>query len=263
MGYITNITSRQNQLITETLKLKQKKYRDEKSLFFFEGKKLFLEAISNKADIDTVFVTENNVDLYKSYADEYDFKLYSVSESVYDKLTNEKAPEGIFTICNINVNKVRDDGIILILDSIQDPGNIGTILRSADAFLCKQVICSSGCTDVYSDKAIRASMGSIFRMSVKTNCDLNREINCLKQDGYEVYASLLDKNAIKLGSIEDYSKKAFVIGNEGNGVSCDVKKICTHSVYIPMGDGTCESLNASVAASIILYKASEKILMKK
>ena len=262
MGYITNISSRQNQLIIDVSKLKTKKYRDEKKLFFFEGKKLFFEALNNGGKIVEVFVLEDLVETYKPYSEKYNFKLYGLSNQVYEKITNEKSPEGIFTVCSWLETKEKNDGIILILDSLQDPGNIGTIIRSSDAFNCKQIICSQGCADIYSDRTIRASMGSIFRTYVKTNCDLKIEIDKLKSDGYDVYASVLDDKSIKLGNIKDYTKTAFVIGNEGNGVSKEIIDICTKKVYIPMKKNSCESLNASVAASIILYKASEKKLIE-
>lgn len=259
MGYITNITSRQNQLILKYSKLKSKKVRDDLGLFFFEGEKLFKEAISNNASIEAVFIKESY--LNSKLFDNCSFPLYSVSDSVYEKLTNENSPEGIFTICKVKKNKERKDGIILILDTLQDPGNVGTIIRSADSFLCKKIICSLGCADIYSDKAIRASMGAIFRMCIETDCDIVKEIEKLKNSGYTVYSSLLDRNSEKLGNIDSFNNCAFVIGNEGKGISDDVKNVCSKSVYIPMGEDTSESLNASVAASIILYKASEKELL--
>ena len=263
MGYKGEITSRQNQLINTYTKLKNKKSRDEMGLFFFEGKKLFVEAIENKANVKCVFVLESLKQFCEEYFKKYDFDYYVVNESVYQKLTNESSPEGIFTICQMTELKEKSDGIILILDSLQDPGNIGTIIRSADAFGCKRIICSNGCADIYSDKTIRASMGAIFRVSIKRERDIIKDITELKEAGYIVYASVLQKESEKLGNIKNFENTAFVIGNEGNGIRENVISACSKKVYIPMVQNSSESLNASVAASVILYKASENKLLEK
>lgn len=258
MKYLGHITSRQNQLISKYAKLEKKQERDKEKLFFFEGDKLFIEAIENNAEFEIVFAKENKLEFCEKQLTNVDCPVYSVSDSVYSKLTKEQSPEGIFTICKMKKNPEREKGIILILDTLQDPGNLGTIFRSADAFLCKKVVCSSGTCDAYSDKVIRASMGSIFRLCIETNCDISSYIKLLTKQGIVVYSSVLDETSKRLKDIDNFDNCAFVIGNEGNGIRKEIIDICSSKVYIPMQKNTCESLNASVAASIILYKASEE-----
>lgn len=258
MATYGSIQSRQNQTVGKYASLKEKKNRDSLSLFCFEGEKLFLEAISSKAEFECVFTLERQTDFCMKHLENIDCPLYEVNESVYAKLSDEKSPEGIFCVCRIKENQVKKDGITILLDTIQDPGNLGTIMRSAEAFGCKKIICSSGCCDVFSTKTVRASMGSVFRMPVVRNADLLSEIDELENSGVKVYACILDRKAGKLSEIEDFSNTAFIIGNEGNGISEKIRTRCNHYTYIQMMENASESLNASVAASIIMYKAFEK-----
>ena len=145
-----------------------------------------------------------------------------------------------------------DEDLSLILDNIQDPGNMGTILRTADSLNIKQVIISKGSSDVFSPKVVRSTMGAIFRISIIESEDLVKTIKDLKKHKINIVVTSLDTNKSMYNI--DYNKSAIVIGNEANGVSKEIQDLADNKVKIPM-IGKTESLNASVATAIILYEA--------
>lgn len=259
---IEKIQSRNNQLITEINKLKDKKERTEKGLFLFEGKKLFSEAVGSGVELKYVFATEKNVGFCKELIKEKDCRLIEVSDSVYEKLSEEKSPDGIICVAK-TIDKLHDFATIyintlepkkrLILSSLRDPGNLGTIIRTCAAFSIDEIILSSDCADIYNMKTIRASMGAIFKTKITVVCDLKSSILNLRKNGFLVYATNLDKTSQNICEMDICDRCVFVIGNEGHGLSEEIIGACTGSVIIPMS-GKTESLNASVAASIIVWE---------
>lgn len=246
------ITSRQNPAVIAACALADKKARDASGEFFFEGIKLLREAKREKLNIVRVFCTES---ASKRYAGEIegDYELVTVSDPVYEKLTSENAPQGVFTIAKKLDLPSKNTGFSVLLDDVADPGNLGTMIRCADAFGVEKIYLGSGCADVYNPKTVRAAMGSLFRVPAE-RVILTDAVTALRAKGYDVYATMLDENSERVSSMGKGGKLAVVIGNEGHGVSPAVRDVCTGSVIIPMRDDSAESLNASAAAAILMWE---------
>ena len=235
------ITSASNKTIKEIMKLKQKKYRDETGLFLIEGYHLVEEA-KKAGCLKTVITT-----LDESFDEE---TLY-VNDAVMEKLAFTKSPQPIMGVCekSVHTNEIVEGNRYVLLDTLQDPGNIGTIMRTSLALGIDQIIMSKGCVDLYNDKVIRATQGALFKLPVCV-MDLSDAIYALKDKGVTVYGTCL-QNASSIDTYETKNKMAFVMGNEGNGVSKDILDICDHRVYIPISD--VESLNVGIAMAITAY----------
>ncbi len=259
------ITSRNNELIVRVAKLKDKKHRDNERVFLFEGIKLTREAISSKVHIEYIFMTQKCADLYPDIASMDNSVL--ISDSVCEKISENKAPEGIICTAKYmdslhkyytSVSDVDKKDACLILSSIQDPGNLGTIARTSAAFGKKMLIISSDSADIYSQKTVRASMGAIFRTKIYRTENLEDTIKNMKDNGFEVYATALHKDAIELQNVpRNNQNTCFVLGNEGHGLDKKVIDACTGTVIIPM-EPDAESLNVSSAASVILWENYRK-----
>lgn len=263
------ITSKDNETIKHIKKLKEKKFRDENNEFIIEGIKLLEEAINEKAIVKKVIICDDcNLDgkIYNSLKYEIaKLECIYVSEKIFDYISDVKTPQGIMAVIEKKKNDKEtinfSDDIILILDNIQDPGNMGTIIRTADSLNIKQIIISKDSSDIYSPKVVRSTMGAIFRINIIESDNLLETIKILKKHKINVISTSLDTNK----SIYDisYNKTAIVIGNEANGVSAKIQEISDNKVKIPML-GKTESLNAAVATSVILYEAMrEKLKLKK
>ena len=239
------ITSLQNNKIKELNKLNEKKYRDESKLFLVEGDHLVNEAYKTNQLVEVLATKKFNEDL--------DVPITYISEDVMKKLSNMVSPSNVIGVCK----KFKPIGYgkrILILDNLQDPGNLGTIIRSASSFNFDTVVLSEVSVDLYNDKVIRASEGMIFHTNV-IRCNINEFVKELKSNNYKIYTT--DVNGGEIVSEVEYQKKlAIIIGSEGAGVG-SVKELADKSIYIPMNK-KCESLNASVAASIIMYEVSKR-----
>lgn len=254
------ITSRNNPLIKELTKLSDKKHRDKSSLFAFEGRKLLEEAVKEGVPLQHVLVTERAI---PSLPNNIPCKITVVSDEVYEKISFEKSPEGIFSVSkpldkfhNIYIIYRREDfceGSVFMLDGIRDPGNLGTVLRTASAFGCKTVVLSSDCADVYNPKTVRASMGAVFRQRTVRVTDTVATVKELQAEGKRVYAAALDKSSVSLFDLKADQSVCFIVGNEGNGIRPELIKACDGSVIIPMEENT-ESLNAAVASTVLLYE---------
>lgn len=261
------ITSKDNETVKEVKKLSNKKYRDEKDEFIIEGIKLIKEAIQEKAKIKKIIICddclkENPIDKELLY-EIARFNCIYVSEKVFLGLTNVNTPQGILAV--IEKQKIRkeeidyNEDIIIILDDIQDPGNLGTILRTIDSANIKQIIISKNTADPYNPKVIRSTMGAIFRVNIITSSNLQQTIKDIKKNKFQVITTSLEAKK----SMYDikYNKKAIVIGNEANGVSKEISKLADEKIKIPML-GKTESLNASVATGIIVYEyVRQKLLL--
>lgn len=249
------ITSKDNERIKKIRKLKDsKKEREEQEQFIVEGTKMIEEAIKEEAKINTIIICEECIkqDIIDSKL-LYEIAKYEclyVSENIFKALTDVVNPQGIIAIIDKD-EKIRsinyEDKLIVLLDGVQDPGNLGTILRTLDAAGIKQVIVTNNTVEVYNPKVIRATMGAIFRIKVIKM----ENINELKKHGYKMVSTTLNAET----NIYDikFNKHVVVIGNEANGVSADILEKSDIKAKIPM-PGNAESLNASVAASIIIYE---------
>lgn len=260
------ISSKDNEIIKKIKSLKEKKYRDIENCYIIEGIKLVKEAIAENAKIKQIVVCEDCINDGEIDTDTlYEiakFDVVYVTEKVFKTITDVKTPQGIIAVIeknNINSKIDYSQDIIIALDGVQDPGNLGTILRTVDSANLKQIILSKDSTDSYNPKVVRSTMGAIFRVNIIEADSLKDMLQEAKKNNFKVMVTSLDtKNSIY---DVDYSKKVIVIGNEANGVSKEVQVIADEKVKIPML-GKTESLNASVAAGIIIYEYVRKKLGK-
>ncbi len=258
------ITSRTNPLITEVASLKEKKYRERSGRFLFEGKKLFDEAVSRGTELTYVFAVEKTAEYCASRMTSGE--LFTVSDSVFEKLSTEKAPEGIicvakyidkFHIMNKIYNMEEFSGSkrrIILLSSLRDPGNVGTVIRSASAFGCDEIIMSADCADIYNPKTVRASMGTLFSQRISVVNSLSDTVKAMNAGGYTTLAAVLDDKSLPLDGLDISSRTAFIVGNEGHGIDREVINHASGTVYIPMAKGV-ESLNAAIAASVFMWQS--------
>ena len=260
------ISSKSNSLIVRMAKLKDKKYRKAEKLCRFDGVKLFCEAIEKGAPVHYVFLKESASERFKGTVEESgtDAAAFILADDVFDKLTDEQSPEGIITVCGYldNISHVNEyssvvasakGGVLLMLESVRDAGNLGTVIRSAKAFGIDALVISSDCADLYNPKTVRGAMGALFSQRIISVENMAECISVLRENGSRVFAAALESEAKKLGSFELRGGDAIVIGNEGHGLSSTVKNACDECVYIPMEEGS-ESLNASIAASICMWE---------
>lgn len=252
------ITSKENPLIKQICKLKEKKYRNEYGQYLVEGVKLVKEAIEEKADIKHIVINEEMKETgliekhLKNGLQTNEF--IQVPNSIFKWISEVENPQGILAVIQKKSEKVQMDysqDIILALDDIQDPGNLGTIIRTADSIGLKQILLSKGTADPYNSKVIRSTMGAIFRVRLVECENFVQMLKACQENKYSILVTSLDTKQ----SIYDLTlkRKVIVIGNEASGVSKKVLEIADQKVTIPML-GKTESLNASVATGVILYE---------
>lgn len=252
------ISSKDNEQIKYIKKLKDKKFRDETKEYLVEGIKLVKEAIEENVTIKMIVVCEdcdNESTIEQSLL--YEIAKYNciyVTKKLFQSITDVVNPQGILAVVekgDNNDNIQYNEDIIVALDGIQDPGNLGTILRTADSANLKQIILTTDCADPYNPKVVRSTMGAIFRMNIITTDNLQKTLQTVKKHKFEVMATSLEATK-SIYNIE-YRKKVIVIGNESKGVSKEIQDMADIKVKIPML-GKTESLNASVACGIMIYE---------
>ena len=232
------IESVNNERIKEYSKLNTKKYRDESGLFIVEGEHLVEEALKKTQAVEIFSLDDKHT---------------QVSEAVMRKLSNLNTPPRILAVCK-KLKEEEIKGNILILDGIQDPGNLGTIIRSAVAFGIDTIVTSLDTVDFYNVKTLRASEGMVFNINIVEK-DLNELLPELKNT-HRIYTTNV-VNGTDVSKLDVDKPYAIVMGNEGNGVKREVADMCDEAIYIPM-NSNCESLNVAIATSIILYEFSKK-----
>ena len=242
------ITSAQNSLIRHMRKLQSSRsYRRECGEFICEGWKLLEEARKWLPYIKTVVYTKGQVcPTMPSHT-----RVVEVPESLLQGLSSQKSPQGVIFTCEIPKEQRRQiHGRMLLLDGIQDPGNLGTILRTADAFDIP-VLLTNGCADPYSDKTIRASMGAVFR-TVPQNISMEELLSQCTELGIDIAATALTDHAVDIRDLE-LKNYITVIGSEGQGICSRLLEASQQQVIIPM-EHRCESLNAAIAAAIVMWQ---------
>lgn len=232
-----------NKKIKDIKKLNTKKYRDKTNLFLVEGEHLVLEAYKTGYLKELILETDKLFPL--------DIETNYVTNNVLNYITSLDTPQDVLGICQKKESNEIKGEKILILDGIQDPGNLGTIIRSAVAFNVDTIVLSNDTVDVYNSKVIRASQGLIFHINIIV-CDIIEVINKLKNENYEIMGTKVTHGK-SLKTIEKKKKFAIIMGNEGSGVREEVLDLCDQYLYIDMNHN-CESLNVGVATSIILYE---------
>lgn len=237
-------TSTENEKIKEIKKLNQKKYRDKTGLFLVEGEHLVLEAYKSGC-LKELLIEEDTLfplDVETSF----------VSHNILTYVSELDTPPTMIGICSKRVTDNQEIGNrVLSLDAIQDPGNLGTIIRSAVAFHVDTIILGKGTVDVYNSKVVRASQGMLFHVNI-IELDLENNLLDFKENGYQIIGTRVTHGK-SLKDIEKIGKFVIIMGNEGNGMSEAIAELCDSFIYIDMSE-TCESLNVGVATSIILYE---------
>lgn len=237
------ITSTQNQRVKEWAKLNEKKHRDQSGLFLVEGEHLIQEALSSQR-LECLLVE-------KGVTFQFDCKqeVIEVSESVLSKLSQSKSGTNCIGVVRMEAIQTKIQSKVIFLDGVQDPGNLGTLLRSALAFGFDKVYLSKECVDVYNDKVIRSTQGALFHLAIE-RCDLLVAATSLKEEGFEVYVTNL-KAAKQLYETTTPKKLVLVFGNEGQGVRKELIAMATQNIIVEMA--TFESLNVAVAAGICMH----------
>ena len=247
------LTSRRNPVCIHLKKLGTgKSYRDEQGLFICEGHKMLDEAVKNGAVVDVVLSSKKIDTDLPQYT-----RIYFAENDLINSISQLKSTPGLLFSCRKNLLSCGDyhSGTHLLLDDIQDPGNAGTILRSASAFGIKTVIFTEGSADVYNPKSVRASMGAIFR---QPSCVLTYdEIYELKKSGIKFIGASNESGASDIRNVS-FKDSVIIIGNEGRGLSGELRAICNEMVSIPLSPGN-DSLNAAVAASILMWEAMSRV----
>lgn len=268
------ITSRQNPLIREVAALGEKKHRRQTGLFRFDGVKLLREALAARVAIRWVLVRmpcgSSVEDLLRQALEEgrlSEEQVVSVGESAFERLTDERAPEGVVTVAEMPHTLHRSADAagaadlcgrkdrLLLAESLRDPGNLGTVMRSCAALGIDCLILTDDCAELYSPKTLRAAMGALFRLrTVTVPCEeLPTLIGALREHGRQVFGAALRETAQVIGRMPLSEGDCFVIGNEGHGLSEACIAACNGAAIIPMREGN-ESLNAAAAAAICIWE---------
>ena len=235
------IKSINNELIKSLNKLKDKKERLKQKKFIVEGYHLVNEAYKTGALLQVFTINSN---------DNYNVESYLVNEDIIKKLSLTMNPQGIIGICEIENSNEMIGNRYLILDNVNDPGNMGTLIRSSLGFNIDTIILSTDCVDIYNDKVIRASQGAIFYQNIVI-CNLEHAIKKLKDNDVQIIGTSL-KSSVNLRSIKNKSKYAIILGNEANGIRQNILDMTDVNVKIEISEKL-ESLNVAVAGSVIMY----------
>lgn len=261
------IKSNKNSTIKYIKSLSKKKSRWDNMSFIIEGIKLIEEAIGENAIIENIVFShgfleiKDNLDFLKKIEGKY--KLISLEDSIFREIAHTENPQGILAVTKFNPRDLREiekleNPVLLFLDELQDPGNLGTIIRSADAFGIHGIILNKGTVDPYNTKVVRSTMGSIFRIPLYFVEDSIKSIDFLKAKNFKIISTSLEGEEVY--SYENIGGRVFVIGNESKGVDPKIIHRCDKNIKIPM-IGKAESLNAGVAASIIMYETMKSKLL--
>ena len=245
------ITSASNEKFKYFRSLLSKKGRDESGRYIVEGIKSVNDALNSSCIIEAVILRDDMA----WDKENTDFPVYCISSALAEKLSDTKTPQGVFAVIKKQAahNTLNPRGAYVYCDRISDPGNLGTIIRTADSAGFDGVILSPGCVELYNPKTIRSCMGSFFHISVMENKAADT-INEFVENGGKAYGGILSGNT-KDYRLVDYSGGIIiVVGNEANGISDEIQKLC-QAIKIPIY-GKAESLNAAVAASIMMYEAA-------
>lgn len=256
------VTSKDNQWVKEWRRLNDSvKYRRESGLFAIEGARLCADALRSGVVLQTVLYTGSALVAYGNVVEPLLASAQTaveISPELSRYMGDTMNPQGVFCIAkmldnSLIIGKINILGIYSGLEDIQDPGNMGTIIRTAEALGLNGIFLSDGCCDIYNPKVLRASMGGVFRLPLMRVEDMAQTVTALQEKGLTAFACVVDANATLITEAGMGQGSVALIGNEGNGLRAETVAACKHSVTIPM-TGRAESLNASMAAGIILWE---------
>ncbi len=241
-----------NKTIRQVKSLSFKKGREKSGLFIVEGERAVRDAIKNQAKIKYIIASEDCDCIPKT-----GILTYKLSKREFSSISETVTPQGIIAVCeemnySLEDIKIENNSCVVLCENVQDPGNVGTIIRTADSAGCSGVILTKGSADIYNPKTVRSTMSSIFSIPIVTNADVKTAVKFLKKNGVKIVTGSLD------GGRNIYEKPllgstAVVLGNEGNGASDEIKSLSDELVYIPML-GNAESLNVTIAGGIMIYE---------
>jgi len=236
------ITSKDNKLYKEWLKLSQKKYRQKEQLFLVEGEHLILEA--KKAGVLV------HVLLCEDISFSIDAPVTYLAKSLFEKLASTITSAGMMAVCRMNEREIKNKNRLLLVDDVKDPGNLGTLIRSALAFGFDGMVVSEDTVDIYNDKVVRSTQGALFNLPIIRR-NLMDYVADLQKSGVKVYSTALNAEAKMMDELVTSKSMAFIVGNEGAGVKKSLVEICDECVVIQMATEV-ESLNVGVAGSILM-----------
>ncbi|MCB9247101.1 MAG: RNA methyltransferase [Ignavibacteriales bacterium] len=238
-------------------KLNLKKFRDSENKFIVEGKRFVSEGIKSKFNCLQILITnefEQKDFEYCNYLGSQNKKISKINTKDFTKISSTKNPQGVAAVFEIpekSFSSFKNDEIIICLENISDPGNVGTILRSCDWFGVKTVLLSNDCAELYNPKVLRASMGAIFNLKIFENINLIEKLGELKKANYKIYFA--NMNGTNYSQINYKQKSVITFCNEAFGPTKELKDVCDEAITIPK-KGNIESLNVSAAAAVILSK---------
>ncbi|AUG57226.1 MAG TPA: 23S rRNA (guanosine(2251)-2'-O)-methyltransferase RlmB [Ruminiclostridium sp.] len=259
------ISSNKNAFIKEVKSLKNRKYREAKNMYFIEGIRFVQEALKENIKPYKIFISEKlegvkgGKEILKTI-NEKKLDYFVLPHKLFKEISDTDNPQGI--LAQIEMKKysleemVNENNFLVVLDAIQDPGNMGTIIRTADAAGATGVVLSEGCVDVYNPKVLRSTMGSVFHVPIYNSKDILKDLKYFKEKKIMICASHLEGETAYF-NLENVDNVAIVIGNEARGIRDDIKDISDVLVKIPM-KGRAESLNASIAAGLLIFEIMRK-----
>lgn len=251
---IFEIRSTSNQKYKLIKSLKKKKDRYERGLFCIEGIKGVSDALDSGFETECIAVSESGYDRFSTDISGFDGSIYIVADNIFTALCDTASPQGIIAAVRMKKNILKNTAgcSYIYCDHINDPGNLGTIIRTADAGGMDGVMLSPECVDLYSPKTIRSSMGSFFHIPVYENIDIKR-LKELSAAGYRILSSALDEDAVDYRAADYKGSVVLALGNEANGISGELRNISSEFVKIPIL-GRAESLNVSIAGAVFIYE---------
>ncbi len=247
------ITSRENRIFKTAKLLKTSKGRTEKNMFLIEGMRSVCDAMKKGAHFECVLLKDGT-----SIDFNVDSPVYTLAPKLFDEIAETVTPQGVIALCPIKKASLKDilsrgGDCVIMCEKLQDPGNIGTVIRTAHASFCGGVVLTKGCCDLYNPKIVRATMSGIFSIPVAQNEESKATVEYFRQNGYSIVAGALTDTSIDLYEADLSGKTLIIIGNEGNGVEEETLSLCDTTVKIPMHSDA-ESLNAAVAGAVMMYE---------
>lgn len=259
---IVTLTSSSNPLLKRIRSLHERQARHKAGLFLIEGETIVLEAFQRDIHIEAVLVDRNYFERgFPEVFDDNLIELNVVEPALFKTLVTTSSPCSVLAVARVQDFsfdeilarcETKANCKVVVLENLQDPGNLGTIVRSALAFNADAMLITRGSVDIYNPKVVRSAMGALFELPIATGVEVDYVINKLKQAGFEIIG-LNPEGDRSLTALKNTGKKALLIGNEGNGLSEQADGMLDHSVFIPMNLKQVESLNAAIATSIVLY----------
>ncbi len=246
------IQAAKNNKIKELKKLQQRKYRNQSEAYLLEGYHLVEEAVKAGVEVQEVYLDERGLQLWQDWVKQHELDYYLLSNEAMKALSELPTPQGMIALVKKEENAPADfSGKWLLLDNVQDPGNVGTMVRTADAAGFDGIFLGKGTADRYSGKVLRSMQGSQFHLPIFSG-NLNEVIPAFKKNGSKVYGTALDSSAVSYKQVKQATSFALILGNEGQGVADEILQMTDQNLYIPIY-GKAESLNVGVAAGILMY----------